>query len=223
MRSHDATAWTSRLGRTSLYLLMALPFGIAIFTVLAAGLATGFATAVIFWGIPILVLTAAVWRWFGLLERGLASRLLDASFRQLPQPAASLGWWDKLKWYASDSYTWTSLLYAMIKFPVSVGIFILLSIAVATPVAFISAPLWAVNDEVQLAGWQIDSLAESLLAVPVGFLMIPISIALIIGMGWFSRVLAELLLGGSQRNTRASGQMQLRSYPDSGDARLVDA
>lgn len=223
MRSNDVGALASRLARSSLYLLLALPFGIVIFITIATGFAMGIGASVVFWGIPILILTVAICRWFGLLERELTSRLLDASFRELPRPDPNLGWWAKLKWYLSNRYTWTSILYAALKLPVGIAAFTVLTISIATPLALISAPFWTIRGEIQLAGWHFDSLAESLIAVPVGLLILPISMALILAMGWFMRVLAELLLGGSKWGVQAEGQTNPRPYPEPGNAHLADA
>lgn len=188
--------WATRIVKNSAYLLAALPLGIIYFTIIITGLATGVGMIPIFWGVPVLVLTFAIGRWLAHLEREMASVLLDARFTPLARPAPEASWWDRLTWYATNRHTWLAMLFTLLKLPLGVIAFTSFITAVATPFALISIPLWDQFGTAEPFGWQINSLAEIIIAVPLGILAIPIGTLMILGTGWLMRKITEALLGG---------------------------
>ena len=71
----------ARTWRETFHLLVNLPVGIATFTILVTGFATGLGMLITLLGIPIIVAMVYVSRWMASLERGRAKLLLDADVR----------------------------------------------------------------------------------------------------------------------------------------------
>ena len=78
----------ARTYRRILYLLLALPLGVAEFCVLVTALSFGFGTAITLIGIPVLVASVWGWRWLAEFERRVIGRLLEveipAPYRPIP-------------------------------------------------------------------------------------------------------------------------------------------
>src|SRR5215204_487002 len=66
-----------------LYMLLALPLGVAEFTFLVTAISFGFGTAITLIGIPILIGTVWAWRWLAQLERRVIGRLVGI---EIPSP-----------------------------------------------------------------------------------------------------------------------------------------
>jgi hypothetical protein len=71
----------ARTYRRILYLLLALPLGVAEFTFLVTAISFGFGTAVTLIGIPVLIGTVYAWRWLAGLERRLIHSLVGSRSR----------------------------------------------------------------------------------------------------------------------------------------------
>ena len=80
-----------------LYLLLALPLGVAEFSFLVTAISIGFGTAITLIGIPVLIGTMWAWRWIADFERRLIGRLVgvDIPSPYRPDPAG-VRWWRRV-------------------------------------------------------------------------------------------------------------------------------
>src|SRR4029453_12122691 len=76
-----------------LYLLLALPLGVAEFSFLVTAISFGFGTAITLIGIPVLIGTVWAWRWLAEFERRVIGRLLgvDIPWPYRPDPEGGGG------------------------------------------------------------------------------------------------------------------------------------
>jgi hypothetical protein len=77
----DPVAW-----RRIVFLIAAFPLGTTYFVVLVTGLSTGIGLAITLLGIPVLLLTAVLWRTFARWERRLANALLGTDLKDPYRP-----------------------------------------------------------------------------------------------------------------------------------------
>jgi signal transduction histidine kinase len=201
-----------------LYLLLAFPLGLVYFVVLVVGVSTGVGLAIVWVGLPILLVTLLAWRAAAGLERTLARRLLD-----MPIPAPShmgpgLSLWQRLKLLLRDPVTWKSLVFVGLKFPLGVLAFgLVVSLGFVATVLTLSPALVAFTP-VTFFGWVIESPAEAVPMVPVGVLGLLVLLNLANGMAWLSGLFARVMLGPST--------VQLRDRVDDlrhARARIIEA
>ncbi len=123
-----------------LYLLLSFPLGIFYFTFLVTGISLGLGLFITLLGAPVLLGTLLLWRVFAGFERQLVKIMLgiDISFTPIkPLP----GLWVKIKAYLSDAFTWKSLAYLFIKFPLGIISFVVLVTLLSIALAFIATPI----------------------------------------------------------------------------------
>jgi hypothetical protein len=122
-----------------LYLLLSYPLGILYFVFLVTGISLGFGLIITIIGIPILFGILLLWRVFGDFERKLTEIMLniDIPCKKKKQPKR---FWKKIEKILSDSYTWKSLVYLFIKFPIGIISFVLLTVCITVPLSLISTP-----------------------------------------------------------------------------------
>jgi len=136
-----APLWRARTYSSALYLLLALPIGLAAFILLTVGASLGAGLAIVWIGIPILLALLATSRAFAAFDRGLANRLLGTA---IPAPAAqrSRGGsiWTQVKALVRAPSTWRSILWLALRFPLSLIAFTAPLALAATGVALIVSP-----------------------------------------------------------------------------------
>ena len=86
--------------------LLGLPLGVAYFTWLVTGVATGLGLAITLIGIPILTLVFASVRPLLAVERALSNALLGTAIEPAPLSSGGEGWLGRAKAYWTDSATW---------------------------------------------------------------------------------------------------------------------
>jgi len=182
-----------------LYLFLSFPLGLAYFIFLVTGLSVGIGLAITLVGIPILVLMMFAWRGLGRLEQMMTDGLLDVSIAYNPGK-------EKMKFFASilshlkDPFTWKSLVYLILKFPIGLFSFIVFVVFISVSISFVLAPLLLLI--VKLANIPVyfgPSLIDSwFLAFPLfvfGFFLLFISLHLFNGLaylfGRFGRLMLE--------------------------------
>ena len=186
--------------RNVLYLLLAFPLGVIYFTLLTAGIAVGIGLVVVLIGIPILLAVVVCARPVAEFERQLANALLTVT---IPRPTDAVapqgsGLWPVLRSYLGASSTWKGLAFLYLKFWIGLLSFVLVVTTATVTLALIGAPLHY-NDSslvVSVFGWQIDTLSEAVVAVPVGVVVGIISLHLLNGVATLSGLVAKALLGG---------------------------
>jgi signal transduction histidine kinase len=200
------------------YLLLAFPLGIVYFVALAVGVSLGIGLAIIWVGLPILLLTALAWRAAAGLERLLARTLLDL---RIPAPAhmgPGLTVWQRVKLLLRDPVTWKSLVFVALKLPLGiVGFAAIVGLGFVTLVlAF--APAIVAFTPVTFFGWIMNTPAEAVPMVPVGILGLFLLLNLANGLTWLYGLFARVMLGPSS--------IQLRDRVDDlrhARARIIEA
>jgi hypothetical protein len=177
------------------YLLLSFPLGTFYFVFLVAGISTGLSLLVVWVGIPILALVLAASRGLAQGERQMANALLDAGIARPPSTNFSLRHpWRSLKSLAGDGWTWTGLLFLMLKFPLGIFSFVLTISLLAVTVALLLVPIAMRHVPVQVAVWQVRSSDAALLCFAVGLILAIVSIYALNGVAALWRALARALL-----------------------------
>lgn len=181
------------------YMLTAFPLGLAYFVILVTGLSLGLGLAILWVGIPILLLVAAGWWVFAAFERLLARGLLGIDCGPNPRPWESQqGALGKLRAHLTDASTWKDLAFVALKFPLGVVSFSLLVSVAAAANALVFAPaisLFTDSDRAfDLGIWRVDGWIEALPLVPLGVIVFFVGLHLIDLLGSLWRLLVEALL-----------------------------
>jgi len=122
------------------YLLFSSVLGVFYFIFLVIGISLGLGLVITLLGVPILLGTLLLWRAFAGFERQLTKNMLniDISFVPIEQPQ---GIWKKIQTYLSDSFTWKSLAYLFIKFPLGIISFVVLVTLLSVSLGLIATPI----------------------------------------------------------------------------------
>jgi hypothetical protein len=123
-----------------IYLLLSFPLGIFYFVVLVTGLSLGLGLIITLLGIPILFGIGLLWRQLAKFEIQLTKTMLniDISSTSLQQVT---GLKEKIKAYLSDSFTWKSLVYLLLRFPIGIISFVLLVTLLSVSLSLIATPI----------------------------------------------------------------------------------
>jgi len=123
-----------------LYLMLTFPLGIFYFTILITGISLGIGLAITLLGIPILFGTLLLWRLFAYFEIELARIILGIKIKA-PKVKKTKNFWEWIKSYLVDSFTWKSLAYLFIQFPIGIFSFVILTVSISVSISFISIPI----------------------------------------------------------------------------------
>ncbi len=213
------------------YLLATFPLGVFWFTIAVTGLALGVATAVVWVGLPILFLSAALWRAGARAERALLRGALgiDIPSPYRPPPAGSLlaRFWARF----TDPTTWRDLAYLVLLLPLGIAWLGLVLTAWGVPLALLSMPLWyrlvpqhvaviqtgpGLNLFSPLQGRRhtlivIDHLPQALAVAAVGLLLCLGAAYLVRGMAFLHGVIARGLLGPTRQAGLAASVEEQRA------------
>lgn len=131
----------SQTYRNLSYLLFSFPLGIFYFVFLVTGLSLGLGLIITLFGIPILFGTLLLCRVFASFERQQAKIILgiDIPHAAIKQPK---GIWKKIQAYLNDSFTWKSMAYLFIKFPLGIISFVVLVTLLSVSLGLIATPLF---------------------------------------------------------------------------------
>lgn len=182
------------------YLLIALPLGIAWFTLLVTAISVGLGTAITLVGIPILIATMYAWRWFAQLERRLITALtgvrIEDPYRPEPRDA---GWSRRIRTRLGDPATWKDLVFLLIQLPLGIVSFTVAAVVVAFAGSWIVAPAWywSTPEGIELGIVNVDTLGEALLLVPLGLVVAFVGVPALGQLGRLYGLLANQLLGSN--------------------------
>lgn len=183
--------------RNFVHLWLDFPLGLFYLVVLVIALTMGIGLVITLVGVPILLLTAALWWCFAAFERVLARGLLGADVPPAPRPwTRGEGVMGRLKAHFGAGVTYTDLVYLFVKFPLGFISFVLCVTGAAMVVAFVGAPLFQLSGSLYLFGERVDSWALALLLVPVGVVAFFGWMHLLNGWAWVERRVAEGMLRG---------------------------
>lgn len=125
-----------------LFLLLSLPAGIFAFTWVVMGLSLSLSLLILVIGFPLLLFFLGSVRALGLAEGRLIEALLDVRMpRRPPILPAGLRWTERLGNLFKDGYTWTSLLYLLLKMPLGIFYFTTMVVSFTLSIALMTAPL----------------------------------------------------------------------------------
>jgi signal transduction histidine kinase len=186
--------------RRILYLLLALPLGVAEFTFLVTAISFGFGTAVTLIGIPVLIGAVWAWRWLAQLERRVIGRLVGVDIPSPYRPDPGGGrWWRRVAARLSDPATWKDLAFLLLQLPVGIVSFAVAVTVLGLGLGLLFAPAyyWALSDGDFIAALEVDTLLEALAVVPVGALILLLGIPGLNALGRLYGWLASQLLGSN--------------------------
>ncbi len=192
----------------TLHLLLNLPVGIATFTIIVTGFATGLGSLITLVGIPILFLTIYVSRAMGAVERARARGLLaiDVPRPYRPDPPSD-NWWRVPVARLSDPATWLEVGYHLFILPFGILTFSVVVTAWSLGLGFLTSPIygWAVPDGFQVGwvgfttnqnhAWVIDTPVEYLAVVLIGAAIILITPWIVRGLATANRYLVRGMIG----------------------------
>ncbi|MDX6555936.1 MAG: hypothetical protein QOD86_2131 [Miltoncostaeaceae bacterium] len=180
------------------FVLSGLPLGIAWFVLLVTGWSLGLGLAITLLGLPILIALGAACHGAAALERSLANALLGTDARRPAKRPVPRGILARLRAWVSDPAVWRAQAYMLLRFalglPAAVAVVALAS--AGGGLAALPTYYWAGDADV-VAGWDIDTLWEALLWVPVGLAILALAVPwLIRGIAAAWAPMARALLDG---------------------------
>ncbi|MBE0611225.1 MAG: sensor domain-containing protein [Dehalococcoidia bacterium] len=180
-----------------LYVLVSFPIGIAVFVTLVTVLAVGGGMAVTVVGIPLLV--AAMYGWCAVveLERVLANLMLGSAIRPLPfSEERGAAWvWPRLRRRLTNPYTWRSLAFLMLRFPVGTAGLVIVTATFGLAVSLVTSPAtYWIGEGNAVMAWRVDTLGESWIAAAIGAVLMVPALHVINLTGWAMGKLNEALL-----------------------------
>lgn len=191
------------------YLLLSFPLAIFYFVFLVTGFALGFGLAIIGIGLVILLAMLIAMRGFAALERQLGTWLLGAD---IPPPNPGPEPWQHpliaLKKYVTDSYTWKSLIYLLVKFPAAITTFVIVTSLGCATVCLILAPLAYQYLPIHVFYWRVARIEEALLCLVFGLVLGLLSVHFINLLAAAWRAFSVWMLTGTPGR-----RTQLRSGP----------
>ena len=191
------------------FLVSAIPLGIAWLVILITGWSLGLGLAITLIGIPVLLALAYAAQAFAGVERELAGALLD---RRIPPPARRPwrgGPVNRLRTWISDPVRWREQAYLVVRGLLGAPLGVAVAALVSSGLQLIAAPFYFWTLEVDLGFWTVDTLGEALLVVPVGVLLVLLSVPAVNGaaVAWQSAVvplLAEPRSAGASAGREAA-------------------
>src|SRR5829696_3450286 len=157
--------------RNLLYLVLALPLGVAYVAILVAGLSVGAGLAVILVGIALLVATLMALRVMAAVERTLARRLLRISIHPPLEGGIHANWRQRVQLWLRDPVTWKSLVFMLGKLPMGVVAFAAIWLLGVTSLVLAFAPVLVAITPIIFFGWEIDNPVAAIAAVPIGIVL----------------------------------------------------
>jgi hypothetical protein len=174
--------------------LLAFPLGLFYFVFLVTGLSVGVSLVVIWVGIPILLVVAGAWWLFAAFERVQAKYLLGADIPSAPRPwERADGVWGKLKAHFGAGSTWRDLAFLITKLAFGLMSFSLLITLAAIVGSFLAMPFFAVFDVPIVNGTWVPPLWVGIVSVPLGILVLILSLHLLNAWGWVCARWAEVM------------------------------
>src|SRR5215213_3262227 len=183
-----------------LYMLLALPLGVAEFSFLVVAISTGFGTAITLIGIPVLILAVWAWRWMADFERGLIRRFVGVEIPSpyRPDPPAAR-WWRRLASRLADPATWKDLAFLLLQLPLGVLSFSVTVVVLGFGLRLLFAPVYYEPfGDGDWIGWiGVDTLGEAFAVAPAGALVLLVGIPALGALGGLYGWLAAQLLGSN--------------------------
>jgi signal transduction histidine kinase len=186
---------------SALFLVLNFCLGVFWFVCLVTLLAVGVGTAITLIGIPILLITMVIWHGGAMFERWRYRALFGDEIPSPYKPTPGGSLWKDIKVRLGDSATWLDLAYLFLLFPIGIAEFVIVTFSVSFPLSFIATPaiVWLGGESDIGPGRTVDSFPEAFALAPIGILLLPIAVMIIVGIARGHRALAKWMLGGMGR------------------------
>jgi uncharacterized membrane protein len=187
-----------------LFMLLALPTGIFYFVWMAVGISLTIGFAILIIGVPFALLFIASVRVLSHVEGRIVESLLGVRMpRRLP--AASAGddtIFSRIKDALTDSRTWSSMLYLILRLPLGITYFVISIVGITVPLALTGGSVVGLLtneshiqiDEPYWLSHLMHTAPGLMLAAFVGVLLFFVMLHVARGIGWVHAKLAEALL-----------------------------
>jgi signal transduction histidine kinase len=193
--------------RRLLFGVSALPLGIVGLVVLCAGWGVTVCFAITPLVVPLFVGLWFVVRQLAQAEAFLVRELLGADVR-LPSQAGTGGFWRRLQHAVTDGAFWKQQAYLVLRIVAGWPLAIL-------QLALLTSALWAIalpltyrwQDDADVVGRRIDTLAEALAFVPAGLLVLLVAAHLVRPLSLIWEPIASRLLGSHATAVRSSSEV----------------
>jgi hypothetical protein len=167
----------SRFGdaaRSTVYLLVSFPLGVAYVAVVAAGVAVGLSLLLFVVGVVVLAGVAAVSRRLASFDAAIGARLFDAPAPTLASPRSASGLLDAAVAELSTPSGYRAAAYLVVRFAVGVAGFTFVATWLTLAAALLGAPLYYDSAAVTLGVvgvWEVQTLSGALAAAAAGVLV----------------------------------------------------
>ena len=177
------------------YLFLSFPLGIALFVMTVTGISVGAGTAVIGVGFLVFALLFLILRGVAALERQLVGGILGRKITPAQPKAHSREGIGRILDLVLDPYTWRTVAYALIRFPLGIASFVVAVTAVSIPAGMISAPFTYPFGDLHIGLMIVDTLPEAIVAATLGVLLAPIALHVVNLFAHFSGLVTAICLG----------------------------
>lgn len=188
------------------YLLLSFPAGLFYFIFLVTGLSLGLGLAIIWIGIPILLMVLAGWWGMLIFEREMATRLLRVEIAPMTRdPNPPPGMWARLKSILTNPVTWKGLAYLFARFPLGILAFVIVVTWFSLAIGLLSAPFVYSFAPANFGVGRVATMSDALLCAVIGIVIGIAGMHLMNLMSYVYGQFAHLMLGASQTSTTAAG------------------
>jgi len=179
----------------ALFLLTSFPVGLVSFVTLVVMISLGAGLAIIWIGLPILVLAILGWRQAAGLERWRIGAFLGVPIPDPHQPWPAGSVWRRLRTMLADPAVWRDLAYWILLFPIGVAELVLVVALVTVTVSLLAAPFSYSSVDINFGSVHVHTLPAALGLMLLGVVAAPVTALLICGAAWLHGQLARVLLG----------------------------
>jgi hypothetical protein len=184
------------------YLLIAFPLGLLYFVFLIVGGSVGISLALLWVGLPLLLVTVGAWWAFAAFERILARYLLGMDTPYAPRPwEAADRLLAKLRAHFTAASTWKDLAFVLLKFPLGLISFVLLAAAGGATAALLFGPVagpWTTGHAAWVGPWHITHGWEALVSILLGLAAFFVTLGVANGLAALWRPIVAALLGDGE-------------------------
>jgi signal transduction histidine kinase len=235
---HVATILTApfrlRTWKETAYALLALPLGVAWFSIFLTLVTTSLSLIVLVVGLPLLAATLCLARVASRVQREVAGALLGARIPAPPFASPDARPFRRFLQPLIDLPTWRALVYLLVfAFPIGLALFITAVVLWSLALSFVTSPLWYFlipsedRGDVFWDGNRIDSGWEWAAVVGAGVLLVFVTPWIIRALTAFDAILMRAFLGPTQRELERAAaasaeQRDLAVASAAGDRRQIE-
>jgi len=166
------------------------------FAIFAIAVPVAGALSIVWLGLPLLLALVLITRGFAGFERYLAVKLLDVDIAKPNMPRVIGGKiWSRLRWNIAHSSTWRGIVFLVLRMLHGMVASMVLLVMGMLSLAFMVGPL--VDSELHVMKFTLHGFAQTWILIPLGLVLLAITILLAYGWAYFMPPIARLLLGPS--------------------------